>query len=82
MNIFNMNAVLKDMASLRAQDQGNGPILYFGIHGFNDPENDAKNIKTLFCNLRWKHMAGHFVWVYFATLVSTFTFIKSITPYI
>jgi hypothetical protein len=67
MSLFNMKTVLEDFKSQR--------------HTFklNDKSVDYDTISRL---LFVKHSMGHFVWIYFASLVCTFTSIKAFSKYL
>jgi len=67
MSLFNMKTVLEDFKTQR--------------HTFklNDKSVDYDTISRL---LFVKHSMGHFVWIYFASLVCTFTSIKAFSKYL
>ena len=72
MNIFNMNSFLKQG---QVQDNEFNPTFNFSIN----PDN-VDSQKPIIANLLYlKHSVGHFVWIYFASLICTFTSIKSFT---
>jgi hypothetical protein len=83
MSIFNMNFMLNEIAN--GEKSKNCKIAFFKMHPSCRSQGQDEtliNVKKLFRNLHWKHMAGHFIWVYFASLITTFTFIKSIANYV
>jgi len=82
MSVFNMSTLMKVLATpLETQVKQDMPILYFELNN-KDGRINEKNIENLFTHLHWKHIMGHCVWMSFASLVSTFTFIKSLSNYI
>jgi len=87
MNIFNMNNVIYNWC--RPADPTAVQTFNFSMK-FSDADEEKTNssdpkyiknnhrLRRIYNMVLGKHMMGHFVWIYFASLVSTFSMIKAL----
>ena len=96
MSLFNMNNFIKQLCDNNQQpkpdtsNETNQELKFF--INFNNTNNDVTSngtastteskIKRLIHLVFLKHSVGHFVWIYFASLICVFTSIKGFSQYI